>query len=207
MCWSARVSLNTYIVAVFGTVFALANGMPLNLIAWLHLFSMMQLVEYFLWKNLHIPDWNTFYSGVGLTILALEPIASMFLMESGKLRNSILCAYLLFLAIIILLYYPWTPYTKVASNGHLMWFWQPKEMPIITNLIWALFFLIPLLLTSYYLIGIIGVITIIITYVSYNRAGTWGSMWCWIANAIWLFIIGYIASDGCFQQFLCKRNP
>ena len=32
MCWSAKVSLNTYIVAVFGTIFAIANGLPINLV-------------------------------------------------------------------------------------------------------------------------------------------------------------------------------
>lgn len=206
MCWSARVSLNTYIVALFGTVFALANGMPFNLIVWLHLFSLMQLVEYFLWKNLHRPDWNTFYSGVGLTILALEPIASMFLMEPGRLRNSILCAYLLFITIIIFLYYPWTPYTKIASNGHLSWLWQPKGISLITNLLWAMFFLVPLLLSKYYIIGLLGTITIIITFITYNKYGSWGSMWCWIANAIWLFVIGYIASDKCFQGLFCKQK-
>lgn len=205
MCWNERVSLNTYIVAAFGTVFALMNGMPFNIVAWLHIFSLMQLVEYFIWKNINNPDWNQFFSSLGLLILVIEPIASMFLMKQGTLRNGIMLAYMLFLLLVLYLYYPWKPYTKIGVNGHLQWFWQNMDMPLLFNLIWVSFFLVPIFLAKYYILGTLGVVTVIITIITYNKAGTWGSMWCWIANAIWLFVIGFIAADKCFEDLLCKK--
>ena len=205
MCWSERVSLNTYIVAVFGTVFALMNGMPINIVVWLHIFSLMQLVEYFIWKNLHDPYWNQFFSSMGLLLLVIEPIASMFLMEAGTLRNGVMLAYVLFLLLVLYLYYPWKPHTKVGSNGHLQWFWQNMNMPFIFNLIWVSFFLLPIFLAKHYVLGMVGVVTVIITILTYNKAGTWGSMWCWIANTIWLFVIGFIAANKCFENLLCKK--
>lgn len=205
MCWSAKVSLNTYIVAVFGTAFALANGAPLNVIAWFHLFSMMQLAEYFIWTNLHDRYWNGFFSKFGLLILALEPIASMFLMAPGAKRNYIMAAYIAFLFLVLLIYYPWSPYTIQAKNGHLQWMWQGHIHPSV-NFIWLTFFLLPLFLSGKYWIAIPGVITVLITLATYWKDQTWGSMWCWIANISWLFVIGFIALNKCIKGDICKKE-
>jgi len=206
MCWSAKVSLNTYIVAVFGTLFALVNGAPINMVVWLHIFSMMQLAEYFIWKNIKDPDWNRIASSFGLFILVLEPIASMFLMEPGSLRNIFMIAYVAYLLLVLFLYYPWSPRTGVAKNGHLQWLWQNAEMPFIFNIIWVSFFILPLFFSKHYLLGIIAVVTVLITMYTYNKHGTWGSMWCWIANFAWLFIIGFIALDQCFGKVICNKK-
>lgn len=205
MCWSARVSLNTYLVAAFGTVFALVNGLPWNIVVWLHLFSLMQLVEYFLWTNLANPFWNTFYSAAGLLVLVLEPIASMFLMEPGVARTALFGGYAAFLVLVLALYYPWRIYTSVAKNGHLLWFWQSPRMPFAFNLIWIGFFLIPLFLSKYYYLAAFGFITVIVSMLTYKKYGTWGTMWCWIANSIWLVIIALVAFDTrCVKGLFCK---
>jgi hypothetical protein len=207
MCWSARVSLNTYLVAAFGTVFALMNGMPWNIVAWLHLFSLMQLVEYFLWTNLSHPFWNPFYSSLGLLILVLEPIASMFLMQPGTTRNAFLGAYILFLLLILAVYYPWRIYTSVAKNGHLHWFWQSPRMPLVFNIVWIGFFLIPLILSKYYWLAAFGFITVIVSILTYYKYGTWGTVWCWFANSIWLVIIVLVAFDKrCVKGMFCNKT-
>lgn len=206
MCWNATVSLNTYIVASFGTVFALMNGASWKLVAWFHLFSMMQLAEYFIWKNIDKPYWNTIFSSFGLFILVLEPLASMMLMEPGTLRTSILLSYIGFLSIAGILYYPIVPSSKVASNGHLLWLWQPPNFPFLFNILWILFFILPLYLTNYIGLALFATVTVIISTITYKKHGTWGTMWCWMANAIWLFIIGAIALQKCYGKTICSEK-
>lgn len=200
MCWSARVSLNTYIVALFGAAFALANGASLKFIAWMLLFSHMQLVEFFIWKNINSKHWNRIFSWLGLIVLVLEPIASMMLMNPGYQRNFLLVAYAVFCAAIVFLYWPWTPRTTVAPNGHLRWHWQHPKMPMASNLVWLAFFIVPLFLAEYYLAGALAVLTVALTMYTYLKHETWGSMWCWIANASWLLIIGAYALDRCKKK-------
>lgn len=202
MCWNARVSLNTYVVALFGTLFALANGMSLNLVAWIHLFSMMQLVEHFIWRNIANAKWNTIFSTLGLLILVLEPVASMFLMNPSPLRKKLLSLYAVFVLVTFVMFYPWKPYTRIANNGHLAWEWQ-GTIPIWYNVIWVIFFIVPIFLAGYKILGFVAVTTVLITYYTYHRDGSWGSMWCWIANGIWLYIIGAIALQKCHNIKKC----
>lgn len=210
MCWNERVSLNTYIVALFGTVFGIMNGMPINVLIWLHTFSSMQLVEYFIWKNLNEPYWNQFFSFIGLLVIVLEPVASIFLMKAGSLRNSILAAYAVFILSILYVYYPWNTYTTVAKNRHLYWKWWPqiqnKLLLYIVCFTWIIFFFFPILIAKYYILAALTMGTIIITMVTFTISNSWGSMWCWIANGVWLFVIGYIAADKCFENLLCKKK-
>jgi hypothetical protein len=206
MCWNERVSLNTYIVALFGTIFALANGFPAQIIIALHIFSCMQLVEYFIWKNLDNTEWNQFFSLIGLIILVLEPVTAILLIEHGIVRNTMLLLYCIFIALLLYLYYPWKPYTRIAKNKHLQWDWWPKTQQFyLIMFVWGLFLLLPIFLAKYYILLAFSIITAIISYITYYVAGTAGSMWCWIANGIWLFIIGYIAADKCFENVLCKK--
>lgn len=66
--------------------------------------------------------------------------------------------------------------------------------------------LLPLFITKYYILAIAGLITLMISIITYAVSNTEGSMWCWIANLSWLFIIGFIAADKCFENLLCKNN-
>lgn len=209
MCWNERVSLNTYIVAVFGTVFAISNGFPINVIAWLHVFSLIQLVEYFIWKNLDDPEWNQLFSLVGLLAIVLEPITSIFLMDAGQLRDSFLACYVLFILSILYLYYPWTPYSKVAANKHLEWVWWPPVKTWTTVYIlcgiWLFFYIVPPVISKHYILAVFAVVTFVISLITYSMANTRGSMWCWLANGTWLIIIGFIAADKCFEDMWCKK--
>ena len=167
----------------------------------------MQLVEYFIWKNIDNIEWNHIFSVIGLILLIIEPISTIFLIEAATLRNSMLLIYGLFIALIIYFYYPWKPYTRIAKNKHLQWDWWPqiKNFYIII-IVWSLFFFIPLFIEKYYVFLTFSMITATISYITYYNTGTAGSMWCWVANSIWLLIIGYVAADKCFENLLCKKN-
>lgn len=202
MCWNATVSLNTYIVALFGTVFSIANGFPINVALWMHTFSSMQLVEYFIWKNINDIYWNQFFSYIGLFVITLQSIASILLINDVFLRTAMLLSYLFVVTSLLFMYYPWHPYTTLVSTSrHLRWKWLPElgtDIPLyFISAIWLFFFLVPIFISKYYILGIGCVIALIISLVTYFMSGTWASMWCWIANGIWLFVIGYVALDGC----------
>lgn len=206
MCWSATVSLNTYIVATFGTIFALANGAPVGVVAWLHVFSMMQLAEFFIWRNLHDLYWNRVFSWFGLLLLAIEPIASILLMTPGALQTGMMLTYLAYIAIMGIFYIPTQPYSSIAPNGHLQWNWVDSKRPLPLKIIWIIFFILPLFLSKHYFLGIATTISLIISIIAFRKGGTWGSMWCWIANTVWLFIIGFVALNKCFGKTLCTKK-
>jgi hypothetical protein len=206
MCWNERVSLNTYIVALFGTVFAIMNGFPINVVVWLHVFSLIQLVEHLIWTNLNDPDWNHVFSLAGLVVLVLEPIASIFFMNAGPLRDTFLASYALSILTVLYLYYPWRPHTELAADNHLRWiWWPPTNINYILFSIWVFFFIVPIFIAKYYVIGIVAIVTMIISIITYHVEDTFSSMWCWIANGVWLIVIGFIAADKCFEDMLCKK--
>lgn len=205
MCWSPEVSLNTFIVGVFGFVFALANGANLPLMLFMMCFTTMQLAEYFIWKNIDVPYWNTVASWFGLTVLFLEVIFGISLMKSSWLKWSILGAYLLFSA-VVWYFFVSKPYTVRANNGHLSWHWLKSQYYLWITAIWVLFFISPLFLSGSILLGTVAVATLLISIAFFYNTGAISSMWCWIANISWLFVIGYVALNVCINDVLCKKE-
>lgn len=204
MCWSAQVSLNTFLVGLFGFTFALANGAELPLLFFMLCFTTIQLAEYFIWNNLNVPYWNTFYSWIGILILFLEVLFAISLMKHSIIKWGLLIGFLIY-SLIVWQFFIEKPYTKVGSDGHLQWKWVKKYSPIIA-LIWLFFFLSPIFLSGHYIAGSVAILTLLISIIAYYRTGTVSSMWCWIANISWLFIIGLVALNICIDNIICRIN-
>lgn len=205
MCWSARVSLNTYIVALFGTIFALANGVSPQLVLFMHWFSLIQLVEFFIWRNINNEYWNFVFSTIGIGVIFVEPLLSMSFMSPGLARNLLAAAYILFCLVLVLPQIPWRPHSIKAANGHLKWKWMPFTNSYTTKmilLIWSVFFLIPLVYAKMWQALMLGSLILLISTAAYMRGGTIASMWCWLANFAWLILIAAVALDKCV--FYCK---
>ena len=62
MCWNAKVSLNTFLFSLFGTLFAYFYNVigKFETLYYVSVIS-MQLIEYFTWKNLNNHKINKFY--------------------------------------------------------------------------------------------------------------------------------------------------
>lgn len=194
MCWSASVSLNTFIFSLFGTLFALFNGViDVPQALFFTSFTSMQLVEYFAWKDLsdtRIP------SMVGLLLLFLQIVLVIYNYYKGPYQNLLYGFWFAIIAVILMT-------TKIdlsmhkAPNGHLTWNWL-NSIPKIYWLIFVLFYLGIGIDYKYNLVFLAFLAVISFSWYNYSASGTFGSMWCWISNAfalVWIFRV--------FRKELC----
>lgn len=190
MCWSAEVSLNTFLVSVFALSLALLNGYELRFVVFIMSYAFMQLIEYFIWsRGLNDKALNKTLSFVGAFLLMLQPLAAIFLLDDGPARRALLVAYGIFVLVNIFSGKTSNYGSSIASNGHLHWhFMNPKIFGFIFITYIALL-AIPLLLSKYYWVALFGVVTLILSIATYAKSGTWASMWCWLLNFLSVIII------------------
>ena len=195
MCWSASVSLNTFIFSLFGMGFALANGVIDVPRALFYLsFISIQLVEYFAWKNMSNTEIP---SKVGLFLIFIQiPLMINTFYSDGPYVNLLYGVYFAIAAFAFL-----TTQIKYsmhkAPNGHLSWDWL-NSFPKVYLILFILFYVgislyHPNLFTLPFLLVIIA-----FTWYTYYSSGTFGSMWCWFANIASLYWILQV-----FQKELC----
>ena len=184
MCWSADGSLKTYMFGVILAAVYKSQGV-LDPHMWLLMtvFTHMQLVEYFLWKNLNVPAANAFWSGAGAALLFAQPIISAMLLKKG-LRNKLWLVYLLGAAT----YFATRKVdlsTEVGDNGHLKWNWI-TSFTSPWALAWLAMLVGPMLLTGHNSAAAFIVATYVASAYFNDKYGTAGSYWCWFAIATWL---------------------
>jgi len=201
MCWSASVSLNTYVFGLFASVFAYYNGTTnfLGLIFY-QSFIIMQLIEYFIWSKTFS---NKLLSQIALIVVLCQPILNIIKIENSPyLIPYILVAYFVFIGILYTVVIPLrtVDFSSVQSkNGHLSWNWLKWNIYII--IIWFAFLSVRWIIDidKMYPTFIFVTIFLIISIILYMDTHTWGSMWCWIANAFSFYLILKV-----FYNDLCK---
>ena len=195
MCWNADVSLNTFLFAVFGAVFGYINGFNRKILLLYCLFSCMQFYEYMIWKNINNREINRIWSIIGYIIIQLEPIVALNILDASIIKYVLLLLYTTAVLISATIYkHDFT--TIVAKNGHLKWNWLESPKTLFDKFMWFIWFsalLIPLCIVAikykYYVPFLFILLTLVLTIYYYFTAGTFGTMWCWISNALWLYVI------------------
>jgi hypothetical protein len=162
----------------------------------------MQLIEFFIWKNINNKFYNNIFSICGALLLIIQPIISIMIISNIKVRNLLLLFYLL-LAVPYSIYKFFTKHihTVISENGHLNWkFFE------ITPLIWSgwlFFFLFSFVYEKKYFGLIFGLITLFISFINYKNDHTVDSMWCWSVNSIMIYYAFYLLI---YLPFLEKSN-
>jgi len=200
MCWNESVSLNTFIFGAFAVSFALYNKIihVWEAIGIMSFFS-MQLIEYFTWQNLKNKDIISLLSKIGLGLVFIQPLLVNTYLLPQNMLYIFLGLYAMFVALTFTVFYPLKDIDFTmhkAANGHLAWDWL--KIPTIVFIIWVCFLTWPLIYSTYYLRIILTLASAGVIYYLYKSADTWGSMWCWIANAISLYLIVKV-----FNKELC----
>lgn len=195
MCWNAEVSMNTFLFAIFGAVFGYMNGFNRKLLLFFTLFSFIQFYEYMIWKNLNNRQLNKLWSIIGYIIIQLEPIAAINILDPSLLKTILYFIYIIPVIISVIIY-KHDFKTVVGSNGHLAWNWLESPNDLITKLMWVGWFsciFIPLIVYGmkykYYFPLVFLASVALFTFYNYFKAGVFGTMWCWVSNAIWLYVI------------------
>ena len=199
MCWNASVSLNTYIFGLFASLFSYYNGVGNILSVILYQsFIIIQLIEYFIWTKTFS---NKLLSQIALFVILCQPIFNIIKIETyPKAIPYLLVAYLIFIIILYTLIIPIDTInfsTVPSKNGHLSWKWLNWNLYII--FIWYAFLSIRWIFDREYLTLILITTLLIITLIIYKETNTFGSMWCWVANVLSIYLIFVV-----FYKDMCK---
>ncbi len=206
MCWNATVSLNTFLFSNFVLLLIYYNNTYTQYKikefdnVWLYVlfesFILMQLIEFFIWRNLNNKFYNNVFSILANILLIFQPITSMMLLSDHTIRNTLLSSYLL-LTIPFALYNFATKYihSEKSKNGHLMWHFVDESMMILILIwsVWLFFSLFSFVYEQKFIGGILfWAMALIFSYYNYIKDDTVGSMWCWAINLTMIYYAAYL---------------
>ena len=190
MCWSAEVSLKSFLIGILSIGIGYMFHLPISLLFFCTTIVLMQLIEYIVWTHYDNKNINRQASIAAVTLLFLQPIASIMTLQTNKIP--MLISYLVLSLLSLLLFSDTDMSMKRAANGHLAWNWlQQTPQTILSLTIYFIFLFVPLLLKKNIELLFIAMITLAASLYSYLKDNTWGSMWCWIVNLLVPGVIGY----------------
>jgi hypothetical protein len=205
MCWNSEVSLNTFVFSMFVLLLLMYNNaytkykIPILNHFWVYVFFIsfisIQLIEYFIWRNLHNPFYNKVFSICAELLILFQPITTIMLINNDNLKKYMLILYLI-------LTMPFAIYrfsvkkivSSVTKKGHLYWdnILYKNYSENIYFVIWLFFFLFSFFYNQSYFELLFGLIMLIIISYNFISDGSMGTMWCWIVNSIMLYYAAYL---------------
>ena len=201
MCWNEVVSMNTFLFGLFAVSLITYNyhyttykiyNFNIYFTAFLLAVVFVQFFEAIIWRNLK-NDYINRMATIGLIVcLFLEPIFAMLSTTTSTNVKPIFIVCYLFICVVAMFYVrKGGPISKVSQNGHLDWC-TFNEKDNIFGGIWTMFFLFPVLYDSILIYKVFALLTVIVTYYNWKTDHSFGSMWCYIANACIGLILGYL---------------
>ncbi len=191
MCWNQHVSLNTFLFSSFVLILIIYNNYytqykikQINNV-WMYVFFFsfifMQLIEFFIWRNIN-NKYNKVFSIAAILLLLFQPIASLMLLKKIELRIVMLTIYLIG-AIPYSIYQFNTKhfYSSVSKSGHLKW--NFFDVNIFTLLFWLFFFTFSLFYEKKWIGVIFAIALLLFSLINYTNDDSVSSMWCWLANS------------------------
>jgi len=198
MCWNPDISINTFLFGCHSLIFIFfANTYTKyklenfdNPLLYLFLFeiSLMQLLEFFIWRNLKNKSYNRLLSMISMFLIFLQMFTLIIMIPDTTFRSSMLILFAIFTLLYSVYRYTYNQvhfHTSVAKNGHLSWDWMNfKGYESIWLFIFLLFYLIPMYFFHDKGTFWCTLIVIAISLYYYFKENTFGSMWCWLGNMI-----------------------
>jgi hypothetical protein len=188
MCWNQYVSLNTFLFSTFVLGLMMYNDrytpykttLTNNVFFYFFIlsFASMQLIEYFLWKNINNKKAVQTISVWGQLLILLQPVASLLMLKNEGLKAVMLLAYVIPFGLLFLT--STKKYTTTVRNGHLHWDWMP--FTVFTECAWLFFLFFSFVVNGYYPYFLAALALFVLSYWSYHKNGTMGSLWCWSIN-------------------------
>lgn len=201
MCWNETISMNTFVFSFFVLILIVYNNaytkykiQELNNV-WIYLFFLsfifMQLIEFFIWRNINNTFYNKLFSVLATCLLLSQPIFSIMMLSNIELRSMLLIIYLL-VATPYSIYKFSTKeiFSVVGKTGHLKW--DFFDAPLSMMLVWFFFFFFSFIYDKRWLGFLFGTITLLISYLNYKKDDTMWSMWCWAVNGIMIYYAFYL---------------
>jgi hypothetical protein len=212
MCWNENISLNTFLFSGFILALIIYNNsftkykiQELNS-KWIYFFIasfvFMQLIEFFIWRNINNKFYNNIFSILATLLLIVQPILSIMIVTNVKLRNLLLISYLsLAVPYSIYKFSNSNIHSVISESGHLRWNFFYLNPIILIG--WFFFFLFSFVYEKKWLGLVFGLSTLIIAFLNYTKDQTVWSMWCWSVNSVMIYYAIYLLI---YLPFLEKMN-
>ena len=203
MCWNSDISLNTFFFAILVLLFIfLSNTFTKyksetfhNPLVYLFILvvSFIQLIEFFLWRNLENKHINEQLSKLVSLAISIQPPILMLMMPNSIWKYVLLVSYSVFLLFYVVYRHLINPIhfnTTVGSNGHLIWTClNIKGYEYIFLFVFLLFYSLPLFFINNILLTFFIFLSMCFSLFFYSKHKTFGTMWCWIANIFLLYFV------------------
>jgi hypothetical protein len=144
------------------------------------------------WTYYNNIEINRLLSKIGLFIIFIQMFLMQFLLLEGKIKKWSLIIFAFVAIIFIIIQLPKINFKmKRGENKHLIWYWL--DLSIYWIIIGLLFYLIPAYFNKYNnkFLFVFALITLIISLYFYYKYKTWGTMWCYISNILWIIFLFY----------------
>lgn len=202
MCWNQAVSLNTFLFSSFVLGLVIYNNAYtqykiecLNNI-WIYVFMLsiisIQLIEFFIWRNITNSFYNRVFTWVANTVLVLEPLFSLMLITNDKIKYRLIPIYLFLLVPYIIYQIIFMDiHSEISKKGHLSW-----KLANLGNsipwIVWLFFFSFSFIYSGKYVLYIFVILLLALSYYNYKQEQSIGSMWCWMTNSIAIYLAFYL---------------
>ena len=215
MCWNQDVSLNTFLFACLALLFIYITNTYTkyktptfdNPLVYLFLFLVagMQLIEFFLWRNLKNKKINEQLSKIASVDVFMQQLTLILLIPNLTIRFGMALSYLLFVLCYTTykgIYDPIHYYTTVGENGHLSWGWTNYTgYETIWAIICLFFYLSAALLINNFMFSLFLLTTMAISTFFYYKYNTLASMWCWLLSTFLLYFLVDILLIQPFREY------
>lgn len=163
-------------------------------------FSVMQLLEYFLWLNQGTDPQsvrhNTFWSLIAYLVITIQPLVAIVgLVDDRRVRNILLTIYAVFFVLMMGIGLPTRTFRSVrGQDGHLEWKWLHLEGFTGHAMLFVYFvmLLVPLVYCKNKWFLLLAVVTLVSSVYFYANGRSWGTMWCWSANVLSLYFLYHL---------------
>jgi len=204
MCFSAEVSIITFIIGMIGSFLCINLGTVTDKIIgyFFGFVALMQLIEFLLWRHQKCDTYNKVISILGMLLNHLQPVvlALLVLFFNKNIKEKWIIYLILFVYLIVII-----PYSiqfirsgdfdctlkDIKEDSHLVWNWNGMNMSSIVYVIFTLsmalisVFGLPNL-TQGILMGILVVVSFVTSIFLYPNKAV-GALWCFYTVFI-LFI-------------------
>jgi len=198
MCWNEHVSLNTFLFS-FGVLLLVMynnaytpykiHSFTTPMYFFTASFIFIQLIEFFIWRNLH-NAYNHLFSILCMLLIAAQPLISLSMVPDANLRALLMAAYAALTGGYVASHLTRNARCEKSKNGHLRWLFF--ESPAKISWVWLFFFLFSFVYNRMWRLVVFIVLSAAVSVYTSSADKTITSTWCWMANGVMLLLAVYL---------------
>jgi hypothetical protein len=188
MCWNASVSIATFAFGTASAIFVTWKRKMLHpVVVMVYLYSCMQLVEFFAWTFIDDPAAMRALSIAGIALIVTQVAYMNWIADEAHRRGrmGLMVFFLVLYGVLVL------PHTRLhmerGASGHLVWWWI--DVPVWWCVVTVFGYFLPLVIMKDYVAVVGSAAALAFSMANWYSTHEFGSMWCFIANSLWIVMI------------------